>query len=118
MVILAIFLYFGAKQEEERPTESELEDELFGYDFSEGYTSLERGETRRHDRSGPFARWLEQRREAKRLRQEELEVEEEMLADELLARLHEEGMESLSDEERSLLKRVSARYRQRDSKQS
>lgn len=118
LVILAIFLYFGAKQEEERPTEAELEEEMFGYDFSEGYTSLERSPNRRRDQSGPFARWLEQRREAKRQRQLEIEVEEELLADELLGRLHENGMDSLSEEEQLLLKRVSARYRQRNSKQS
>lgn len=118
LVILAIFLYFGAKQEEERPTESEIEDELFGYDFSQGYTSLERTSERRHDQPGPFARWLEQRREAKRQRQIEVEAEEERRADELLGRLHEKGMESLSEEERLLLKRVSARYRQRNGNQS
>lgn len=118
LVILAIFLYFGAKQEEERPTESELEDELFGYDFSQGYTSLDRSTERRHDQSGPFARWLEQRRETKRRRQIEIEADEERRADEILGRLHEQGMDSLSDEERLLLKRVSARYRQRHGNQS
>ncbi|MCA9123843.1 MAG: site-2 protease family protein [Planctomycetaceae bacterium] len=117
LVILAIFLYFGAKQEDERPTDSEIEDELFGYDFSQGYTSLERSTERRHDQPGPFARWLEQRREAKRQRQIEIEIDEERRADELLGRLHEKGMESLSDEERLLLKRVSARYRQRNGNQ-
>ncbi len=118
LVILAIFLYFGAKQEEERATESEIEDELFGYDFSQGYTSLERSTEHRPDQTGPFARWLEQRRAAKRQRQLEIEAEEERRADELLGRLHEKGMDSLSDEERLLLKRVSARYRQRNSNQS
>ncbi|HRX82319.1 MAG: hypothetical protein H6821_08425 [Planctomycetaceae bacterium] len=118
LVILAIFLYFGAKQEEERPTESEIEDELFGYDFSQGYTSLERSQERRHDQPGPFARWLEQRREAKRQKQIEIEADEERRADELLGLLHEKGMESLSEEERLLLKRVSARYRQRNGNQS
>lgn len=118
LVILAIFLYFGAKQEEERPTESDLEDEMFGYDFSQGYTSLERSTERRHDQPGPFARWLEQRREAKRQRQLEIEADEERRADELLGRLHEKGMDSLSDDEHLLLKRVSARYRQRNGNQS
>jgi Zn-dependent protease len=118
LVILAIFLYFGAKQEEERVVDAEIEDALFGYDFSQGYTSLERSTERRHDQTGPFARWLEQRREGKRQRQLEIEADEERHADELLGRLHEKGMESLSDEERLLLKRVSARYRQRNSNQS
>jgi stage IV sporulation protein FB len=117
LVILAIFLYFGAKQEEEQPSDLELDDELFNYDFSEGYTSLERSSDSRHDESGPFARWLEQRREAKRARQMELEADEERRADDLLARLHEKGMDSLSLDERRLLERVSARYRERHGNQ-
>lgn len=117
LVVLAIFLYFGAKQEESQPEDFGSEDDLFGYDFSEGYTSLEES-TRRHEpQPGPFARWMEERRAAKVQRQRETEAEEERRADELLAQLHEKGMESLSDEERSLLKRVSARYRERNSNQ-
>jgi Zn-dependent protease len=118
LVILAIFLYFGAKQEEDRADDGEREDEVFGYDFSQGYTSLERSVERRHDRPGLITRWLEQRREARQRRQRELEEEEERRADEILGALHEKGMDSLSEEERLLLKRVSARYRQRNSKPS
>ena len=118
LVILAIFLYFGAKQEEERPTETEIESDLFGYDFSEGYTSLEQSTERRQDQTGFVTRWFERHRENKRQRRREIEVEEERRADEVLGRLHEQGMNSLSNEERRLLKRVSARYRQRNSKQS
>lgn len=119
LVVLAVFLYFGAKHEAEvRQIESEVEETLFGYDFSEGYTSLERSVERRHKQPGPFARWLERRREAKLQRQLEIEIEEEQRADELLGRLHEKGMDSLSEEERLLLTRVSARYRQRNGNQS
>jgi len=118
LVILAIFLYFGAKQEEERSEDVEQEDEVFGYDFSQGYTSLERSAERRHDRPGLIARWLEQRREIRQRRQRELEEEEERRADEILAALHEKGMDSLSEDERLLLKRVSARYRQRNSRRT
>jgi Zn-dependent protease len=117
LAILAVFLYFGAKQEEQRSTDFDMEDELFGYDFSQGYTSLERSSQRGEPRASPFADWLERRRATKLQRQRELEEEEERRADEILARLHEKGMESLSDEERMLLKRVSARYRQRNSNQ-
>ena len=38
--------------------------------------------------------------------------------DDILSRLHEHGIESLSESDRSLLKRISARYRQRNSEQS
>jgi len=117
LVILAVFLYFGAKQEEERVDEFEMEDELFGYDFSQGYTSLERSTERREDRPSPFVLWLERRRQAKQQRLRQIEAEEERRADEILERLHAQGMDSLTEEERMLLKRVSARYRQRNSKQ-
>jgi Zn-dependent protease len=113
LVVLAIFLYFGAKQEAGAREEFDSEDDLFGYDFSQGYTSLEESSRRDEPQPGPFQRWLEERRAAKLEREREIAAEEERRADELLAQLHEKGMDSLSDEERSLLKRVSARYRQR-----
>ena len=43
----------------------------------------------------------------------EIEAEEERRVDGILARLHSEGINSLSAEERALLDRVSARYRNR-----
>ncbi len=96
------------------------DDAVFGYDFSEGYTSLERsqaqseaGEEEDED-SGPLERWLDTRRQSRRQRQEQLEAEEDERVDEILARVHERGIESLSDEERMLLQRVSRRYRTRD----
>ena len=117
LVILAIFLYFGAKQEQERPRDYDSEDDLFGYDFSQGYTSLERSADAEEEQVGPVTRWRERRREARLQRQLEVEREEDSRADEILARLHEKGMDSLTEEERLLLKRVSARYRQRNSNQ-
>ena len=44
---------------------------------------------------------------------EEVEAEEERLVDDILSRLHTQGLESLSMEERELLERVSASYRSR-----
>ena len=43
----------------------------------------------------------------------EREAEEERLADEILEKVHREGIESLSAEDREILNRVSARYRNR-----
>lgn len=118
LVVLAIFLFFGAKQEGGSGEEYEAEDTVFGYDFSQGYTSLEESSRRQEPQAGPFRRWLEERRAAKLEREREIAAEEERRADELLAQLHEKGMDSLSEEERSLLKRVSARYRQRHGNES
>lgn len=115
LAVLAIFLYFSAKHEEERVEEVESDDDLFGYDFSHGYMSLEQGHKPRPPYEGPFKRWLERRRREKLRRQSEIEQEEERRVDEILARLHEQGLAQLSPEEQLLLNRVSHRYRQRNS---
>ncbi len=44
---------------------------------------------------------------------QEIEAEEERMVDEILSRLHSLGIDSLAPEERALLERVSARYRNR-----
>ncbi len=115
LALLAIFLYFSAKHEEERVEEIELEDDLFGYDFSQGYMSLEQNNRPQPPQEGHFKRWLAKRRREKHRRQAELEQEEELRVDGILERLHEQGMDQLSTEEQLLLKRVSHRYRQRNS---
>ena len=115
---LAIVLFFGAKQEMARLDEAEMEDEMFGsgsYDFSQGYTSLERHFDRPRRENGPSSlrRWLANRQEARQHRQKMIEEEEERRVDEILMRLHEGGMTGLSAKDRALLDRVSARYRDR-----
>lgn len=116
LVLLALFLYFSAKQEEERVEEGDSEEELFGYDFSQGYTSLERTGPASQENISPFRRWLEERRQARLQRQIQIEAEEERRVDEILSRLHEQGMSGISAEDRALLKRVSQRLRHRQSK--
>ncbi len=118
--VLAVLLMFGAYQERlPRPTrERQLEDHLFGYDFSQGYTSLERSSRSLDDDeddelADASAQWSERQREARQRRAQEIEAEDERRVDEILARLHESGMESLSQEDRAVLARVSARYRNR-----
>ena len=113
LALLAIFLYFSAKQEEERADEGDPDEEVFGYDFSQGYTSLERTSQTSQARVSPFRRWLEDRRQARLQQQRQIEVEEERRVDEILGRLHEQGMNSISAEDRALLKRVSQRLRHR-----
>jgi len=114
LVLLAVFLFFGAKQEEAYPAEEDVERTDFGFDFSEGYSGLEpEDDLAEEDPEGPFSRWLRHRREAGHERQQEIEIEEEARVDGILARLHKSGMKSLSSEERAILQRVSARYRSR-----
>ncbi len=93
------------------------EDSLFGYDFSQGYTSLERDQApaappRR--RTSWWKRWLQKRAAQKMQREQEQREAEERRMDELLDKVHREGKAALTDEERRFMKRVSDRYRNRN----
>ena len=118
LVSLAIFVFFSARVEAERLELEDEDEDLLGYDFSQGYTSLERqlDPPKRQVRpSGAMRRWIDSRREARRRRRQEIERDEEQRFDEILGRIHIEGMNGLTSEERALLVRVSARYRSRQS---
>jgi hypothetical protein len=115
LVLLSIFLFFSARVEESQQEADEMGEELFGYDFSQGYTSLERPEApHEHPVAGPITRWRQRRRQEQIRRQMAREAEEDQRMDDILARLHQLGMENLSSEDRALLNRVSARYRSRE----
>ncbi len=83
-----------------------------GYDFSEGFTSLEREEA--PPPPPPKLTWLQrirQRRLAARLQREQQQREsEERRLDELLDKILHQGRQSLTDEELRFLTRVSNRY--------
>jgi Zn-dependent protease len=115
LAMLAIWVFFSAQNESARYEDEQWEDELFNYDFSQGYTSLERSSDPPRRESSLLRRWLANRRELRRRRRESLEQEEERQVDEILSRLHEGGMQALSAKEQALLHRVSARYRNRQS---
>ena len=93
------------------------EDSLFGYDFSQGYTSLERDQAPasppRRKKSW-WKRWLQNRAAQKLQREQERREAEERRMDELLEKVHREGQAALTDEERRFMKRVSDRYRNRN----
>lgn len=113
VVLLGVLLFFGGKQEAERMYDPEADDTPFGYDFSQGYTSLEKTAQPRKTSQSLFRRWVAERRQERLRRQQLLESEEERRADAVLAKLHQDGPQALSDDDRSLLNRVSARYRNR-----
>ena len=116
MILAGIVILFSRQRPLQQPLpDRSTEDELFGYDFSQGYTSLERSHARvdEADDDGPLERWLETRKQQRLEHQQELEAEEDALVDEILARVHENGLSDLSPEERMLLDRASERYRTR-----
>jgi Zn-dependent protease len=118
LVMLAIFVFFSARKEESQVEQPEHEDIIFGYDFSQGYTSLEQEQRGQPEQptSSPVVRWIDGMREKREEQRRAVEEAEDKQVDSILKRLHQHGMENLSPEERSLLKRVSARYRSRESK--
>jgi hypothetical protein len=119
LAVLAAFLYFSAKQEVARLDRGSHDEEYMGFEFSSGYS---------HDSAGQpvgqfdapaskppslLAMWKKNRQLLKEQRRREREVSDESRVDEILARLHESGIDSLPPEDRAILQRVSARYRSR-----
>lgn len=94
------------------------EENLFGYDFSQGYTSLERDQPApaapRRRQPNFFQRWLQKRAQKKMQREQETREAEERRMDELLEKVQQQGLQALTEEERRFLTRVSARYRNRN----
>jgi stage IV sporulation protein FB len=124
LLLLAWFTYTSCSQEWIK-LETGGEDSLFGYDFSQGYTSLERDldEPDQSVTAAPpqprpkklsfWQRWLQRRAERKRQREMEEQVAEESRMDQLLDKIQREGKHTLTEEEQRFLKRVSERYKNR-----
>jgi stage IV sporulation protein FB len=111
---LAAFIYFACKQQW-IVLETGGEESLFGYDFSQGYTSLERDQPPRPrvKKANFVIRWLQRRAAAKLRRDQERQEADERRMDELLEKIQRDGKHALTDEENRFLKRVADKYRNR-----
>lgn len=113
---LALFIYVSCKNQW-LILETGGEDSLFGYDFSQGYTSLERdmpsAAPPKPRRQSWWQRWRQKRNAQRIQREEETRVSDERRMDELLEKVQREGIVALTDEERRFMKRVSDQYRKR-----
>lgn len=110
LTLLGIVGVFHSYVELRRAAEGEWEEaspygDSAALDVDERRTPLQR--------PGPLRRWWQRRQEVKLQLRIQIERDEEERADEILARLHDGGLEALSPQDRALLERVSARYRQR-----
>ena len=87
-------------------------DESFmGYDFSQGYTSLERtDEEVPVKRVGALTRWRQKRQVEKRQKEIQKQQEVEVEMDQILQKVHDNGIESLTSAERRQLNRASTRF--------
>jgi hypothetical protein len=85
----------------------------FGYDFSAGYTSLEKDEEPppRPRKAGWFKRWRQARTLRRLQRENDERARDEERMDQILEKIARSGKESLTDDERRFLERMSARRR-------
>jgi stage IV sporulation protein FB len=111
-LFLTLFVYLMCRQQW-FILEHGGEESLFGYDFSQGYTSLEREQPTRRKRPNAWQRWWQRRKQRQLQREMEQREAEERRMDELLEKVQREGLQALSDEERRFLTRVSHKYRNR-----
>ena len=112
LAFLTIFIFLACSQEL-MMLESTHEDSLFGYDFSQGYTSLEKDEPPppKAKKQNFIQRWLAERAAKKQQQEQEEREAEDKRMDELLEKIQKFGKNSLTDEEQRFLKRVSDRYK-------
>ncbi len=115
LVLFLAGMVFAGVYNEWRALEGDADDNPFGYDFSQGYTSLEREEAPppppRKKKLNFFQRWLQRRAQLKLQREQEQQEADERRMDELLDKLHQSGKDALTDEEHRFMKRFSERYR-------
>lgn len=117
ILLLGVLIFASARSEVQEHHEHEEGETFLGYDFSQGYTSLEKEVREKEPQTtqpGPIQRWLDNRKAAKAEQQRRIEAEEEARFDEILARIHEQGWDTLTAEEKEFARRVSERYRNRD----
>jgi Zn-dependent protease len=107
---LALFMMYASSM---ALYQLDAEDGPFGYDFSAGYTSLEKDDEPppKPKKVGWFTRWRQARRARRMAREAEERARDEERMDQLLEKIARTGKESLTDEERRFLERVSARKR-------
>ncbi|HTU20196.1 MAG TPA: site-2 protease family protein [Gemmataceae bacterium] len=111
---LALFIYVSCRAQL-FVLETGGEEGLFGYDFSQGYTSLERDQPLvTTKRASWWKRWRDRRAANKLKREIESREADERRLDELLEKIQKLGKNALTDEEHRFMKRVSDRYRNRN----
>lgn len=117
IVFLGAVVLLLNMQEMHQLRSGESYDESFmGYDFSQGYTSLERDQTPTPERRPGFIeRWKDRRRQEKQQQKIKQDAQVELQLDDILDKVHQNGIDSLTVAERRLLDRASTQFRERES---
>lgn len=117
---LAVTLFFSSRLYSRLPDDQLVDDwsyeDMFGddgEDLDDTVTYYEELYGDSDEDDDVISDWLMERQADREKTLRKIEEEEELQADDILAKLHEHGLDSLTDEERSLLHRVSARYRRK-----
>lgn len=115
MLVGAIILPLNIVESQQPQTQDASEESFMGYDFSQGYTSLEQsGQAYGEEHSpGWLARRKAQREEDKRRREEEDDRAMAQELDRLLEKVHVHGEDSLTSAEKRQLRDISNRLRDR-----
>lgn len=111
---IAIFGYMTCWQQKQMLRAGDgFEESEFGYDFSKGYTSLDRSMSRttKPKRPSLLQRWRQARAERRQQREHERRRTEEHMLDALLEKVHTEGLHSLTSSERRFLDHASQKRR-------
>ncbi len=115
LIALAVLIEALVRAEARMMEDGSFFDEgVFGYDFSEGYTSLEASTAKvRPHRESALKRWRRRRSDQRKQRLAAQFAAEDRRLDEILDKLHHHGKSALSDEENRFLVRVSAKIKKR-----
>ncbi len=108
--LLAMFMLYMSST---KLSQLDSEEGPFGYDFSAGYTSLEKDDEPppKPKQPGAFTRWWQARKTKKLQKAAEQRAFDEDRKEQLLEKIGQSGMASLTPEERRFLEQFSSKYR-------
>ena len=108
--LLAMFMLYMSST---KLSQLDSEEGPFGYDFSAGYTSLEKDDEPppKPKQPGAFTRWWQARKTKKLQKVAEQRAFDEDRKEQLLEKIGQSGMASLTPEERRFLEQFSSKYR-------
>ena len=115
LLLLGVTLFFSAQYSLARETEAKSSDwdEVEDMDYDGMFSESSIFDFSDETENSAYSQWLTEKRDERREDQQQVEAEEDRHADEILKKLHGGSLSSLTEEERSILDRVSARIRRR-----
>ena len=115
MLLIGITLIFTAKYSLHVETQRDGSDwdDIENMDYGSIYSETAFFDFREENENSEYSQWLTEKQEARREIDSRIESEEEAMADGILDKLHRDGISSITEEEKMILQRVSARLRRK-----